>query len=114
MQNIKDQLNTIVKLFNNGEKQIALNKLSLLLPSNKKNIELLLMHAKICINLNEINKSNFSLEKILKLDLNNYEALRLIYINYLKSNKINLAKKYIDKLLTIKKDSYEFLRDKAY
>ena len=114
MQNIKDQLNTIVKLFNNGEKQIALNKISLLLPSNKKNIELLLMHAKICINLNEINKANFSLEKILKLDLNNYEALKLIYINYLKSNKINLAKKYIDKLLTIKKNSYEFLRDKAY
>ena len=42
MQNIKDQLNTIVKQFNNGEKQIALNKISLLLQTNKNNIELLL------------------------------------------------------------------------
>ena len=114
MQNIKDQLNSIIKLFNNGEKQIALNKISLLVPTNEKNIELLLLHAKICINLNEINDANSSLEKILKLDLNNFEALKLIYINYLKSNKIDLAKKYIDKLLTIKKNSYEFLRDKAY
>ena len=114
MQNIKDQLNTIVKLFNNGEKQIALNKISLLVPNNEKNIELLLLHAKICINLNEINKANSSLEKILKLDTNNYEALKLIYVNYLKNNKIDLAKKYIDKLLVIKKNNYEFLRDKAY
>jgi tetratricopeptide (TPR) repeat protein/ADP-heptose:LPS heptosyltransferase len=114
MQNIQDQLNTIIKLFNNGEKKNALNKISLLLPTNKKNIELLLLHAKICINLNEINKANSSLENILKLDLNNYAALKLIYINYLKNHNIDLAKKYIDKLLTIKKNSYEFLRDKAY
>ena len=60
MQNIKDQLNTIVKQFNNGEKQIALNKISLLLQTNKKNIELLLLHAKICINLNDtIGSANF-------------------------------------------------------
>ena len=72
MQNIKDQLNTIVKLFNSCEKQIALNKISLLLPSNEKNIELLLLHSKICINLNEINKANSSLEKILNLELKNY------------------------------------------
>jgi len=114
MQNIKDKLNIIVKLFNDGEKQNALNKIDLLLPINEKNIDLLLLHAKICINLNKIDKANFSLEKILKLDLSNYEALKLIYINYLKINKINLAKKYIDKLLTIKKNSYEFLRDKAF
>ena len=114
MQNIKDQLNTIVKLFNNGQKQIALNKISLLVPTNEKNIELLLIHAKICINLNKIYKANSSLEKILKLDLNNYEALKLIYINYLKNHNINLAKKYIDKLLTVKENNYEFLRDKAY
>ena len=103
MQNIKDQLNIIVKLFNNGEKQNALNKIDLLLPVNDKNIDLLLLHAKICINLNKIDKANFSLEKILKLDLTNYEALKLIYVNYLKINKINFAKKYIVKLLTIKK-----------
>ena len=103
MQNIKNQLNTIVKLFNNGQKQIALNKISLLVTTNGKNIELLLLHAKICINLNEINKANSGLEKILKLDLNNYEALKLIYVNYLKNHNIDLAKKYLDKLLTIKK-----------
>ena len=86
MQNIKDQLNTIVKLFNNGEKQIALNRISLLVPTNKKNIELLLLHAKICINLNKIDDANSSLEKVLILDLKNYEALKLIYVNYLKIN----------------------------
>ena len=42
MQNIQDQLNTIVKLFNNGQKIIALNKTSLLISTNKKNIELFL------------------------------------------------------------------------
>ena len=114
MQNTKDQLNIIVKLFNNGEKQNALNKISLLLTLNKKNIDILLLHAKICINLNEIDKAISSLEKILNLDLNNYEALRLIYINYLKKNKIDLAKKHIDKLLTIKKNNYDLLRDKAF
>ena len=114
MQNIQDQLNTIIKLFNNGDKKNAFYKINLLLPTNKKNIEFLLLHAKICISLNEINKANSSLEKILKLKLNNYEALKLIYVNYLKNNKIHLAKKYIDKLLTIKKNSYIFLRDKAF
>ncbi|MDB0003038.1 tetratricopeptide repeat protein [Alphaproteobacteria bacterium] len=114
MQNIKDQLNTVVKLFNSGEKQKAFEKINLLITGNNKNINCLLLHAKICINLNEINKANSSLEKILKLDLDNYEALKLIYINYLKNHNINLAKKYIDKLLTIQENNYEFLRDKAY
>ena len=40
--------------------------------------------------------------------------MKLIYVNYLRMNKINLAKKYIDKLLSIKKNDYEFLRDKAF
>ena len=114
MQNIQDQLNTIIKLFNNGEKQNALNKVNLLLQTNEKNLDFLLLHAKICINLNQIDKANYSLEKILNLDLKNYEALKLIYVNYLKTNKIDLAKKYIEKLLTIKKNNYEFLRDKAF
>ena len=116
MQNINDQLNTVVKLFNNGEKQTALNKINILLSSNKKNAGLWLLHAKICINLNEINKANSSLKKILNLDLNNYEALKLIYVNYLKINKIDLAKKYIDKLLSDKNDNnnYEVFRDKAF
>ena len=114
MQKIKNQLNSIIKLFNSGKKQNALNKINILLATNKKNLDLLLLHAKICINLNEINKANSSLEKILKLDLDNYEALKLIYINYLKNHNINLAKKYIDKLLTIQENNYEFLRDKAY
>ena len=108
MQNIKDQLSSIVKLFNNGEKQKAFKKINLLLRTNEKNIDFLSLHAKICINLNEIDKANSSLEKILSLDLNNFEALKLIYVNYLKSNKINLAKKYIDKLLIIKKITMNF------
>ena len=89
MQNINDQLNTIVNLFNNGEKQKALNEINVLLSNNKKNIDLLLLHAKICINLDEIDKANSSLKKILNLDLNNYDALKLIYVNYLKINKSN-------------------------
>jgi tetratricopeptide (TPR) repeat protein len=114
MQNINDQLNTIVNLFNNGEKQKALNEINVLLSNNKKNMDLLLLHAKICINLNEIDKANSSLKKILNLDLNNYEALKLIYVNYLKINKIDLAKKYIDKLLTNKNNNYKIFRDKAF
>ena len=109
MQNINDQLNTVIKLFNSGEKQKALKKINILLTDNKKNIDFLSLHAKICINLNDIDIANSSLEKILSLDCNNYEALKLIYVNYLKKNKIDLAKKYIDKLLTIKTNSYEFL-----
>ncbi|MDC0625116.1 hypothetical protein OAP76_05565 [Alphaproteobacteria bacterium] len=114
MQNIKDQLNKVVKLFNDGEKLKALEKINLLIIRNDKNINFLLLHAKICINLNEIDKANSSLEKILSLDFDNYEALKLIYVNYLRRNNIDLAKKYIDKLLTIKKNDYEFLRDKAF
>ena len=114
MQNITDQLNTVLKLFNRGEKLKAFEKINLLILENDKNINCLLLHSKICINLNEIDKANYSLEKILSLDFNNYEALKLIYVNYLRINKINLAKKYIDKLLSIKKNDYEFLRDKAF
>ena len=44
MQNIKDQLNTIVKLFNNGEKKNAFEKINLLLPGNEKNIDFLSLH----------------------------------------------------------------------
>jgi len=114
MQNITDQLNRVLKLFNRGEKQKAFKQINLLVSGNNKNINCLLLHAKICINFDEIAKANYSLEKILRLDFNNYEALKLIYVNYLRINKIDLAKKYIDKLLTIKKNNYEFLRDKAF
>ena len=114
MQNISDHLIAIINLFNNGEKQNALNKINLLLTNNEKHIDLLLIHAKFCINLNKINDANSSLTKILNLDLNNFEALKLLYSNYLKINKIDLAKKYIDKLLTIQDNNYEFLRDKAF
>ena len=75
MKNIKDQINIIVNLFNKGEKENALNKIDLLLSANEENIDLLLLHSKIYINLNKIDKANFSLEKILRLDSNNYEAM---------------------------------------
>ena len=114
MQNINDQLNAVVKLFNNDEKQKALEEINIILSNNNNDINLLLLHAKICINLDEIDKANSSLKKILNLDLMNYEALKLIYVNYLKINKIDLAKKYIDKLLANKKNSYEVFRDKAF
>ena len=68
MQNIKDQLNIVLKLFNSGEKQKAFEKINLLVSGNNKNINCLLLHAKICINLNEISKANYSLEKILSLE----------------------------------------------
>ena len=74
MQNIDYQLKTLVDLFNKGEKQKALNEINSLLSNNKKNIDLLLLHAKICINLNEIKKSNSSLKKIL---LRRFSILRI-------------------------------------
>ena len=49
MQKFGDKLNSIIKLFNNGEKQKALSEINLLLADNSKNIDLLLLHAKICI-----------------------------------------------------------------
>ena len=114
MENISDKLNSIIKLFNIGKKQEALSKINLLLINNEKNIELLLLHAKICINLSEINKANTSLVKILDLNSKNYEALKLVYVNYLKINKIDLAEKCIDKLLIVDDNNYELLRDKAF
>jgi len=42
MQNISDQLIAIINLFNNGEKQNALKKASLLLTHNEKHIDLLI------------------------------------------------------------------------
>ena len=88
MQNIKDQLKSVIKLFNNGEKQKAFEKVNLLITKNDKDINFLLLHSKICIDLNEIDKASSSLEKILSLDFNNYEALKLIYVNYLKKIKL--------------------------
>ncbi len=114
MENISNKLTSVINLFNNGEKQNALNKLNLLLINDEKNLELLLMHAKICINLNEIDKANASLIKILNLNANNYDALKLIYVNYLKINKFDIAEKYVDKLLVIENKNYELLRDKAF
>ena len=43
MQNIKDQLNTVIKLFNNGEKQKAFEKANLLITRNDKDINFLLL-----------------------------------------------------------------------
>ena len=47
MQNIKDQLNTVVKLFNNGEKQKAFKEINFLVLKNGENKNCLLLHAKI-------------------------------------------------------------------
>ncbi len=114
MQKFGDKLNSIIKLFNNGEKQKALSEINLLLANNSKNIDLLLLHAKICINLNEINKANSSLIELLNLNSKNYEALKLIYVNYLQVGKYDLANKYINELLLIEDTNYEILRDKSY
>ncbi len=114
MQNFKEQINSVLKLFNNGDKKEAINKLNYLLSIDEKNISLLFLQAKIYMYLNQIDKANFSLQNILNIDSKNYEALSLIYLNYLKNNEVGLAKKYIDRLLDIKDYNYEHLRDKAY
>ena len=114
MNNISQELNLIIKLFNSGEKQKALNNIEILLSSSEESIDLLLLHAKICIDLNDIYKANVSLSKILNKNPNNYKALKLIYINYLTIKKYDLARNYIDKLLIIEKNNYEILRDKAF
>tara|TARA_Y100001970_G_scaffold283604_1_gene399202 strand:- start:24460 stop:26247 length:1788 start_codon:yes stop_codon:yes gene_type:complete len=114
MNKTNDKLNLIIKLFNNGKKDQALSKIELLLKSNKKNIEVLIVHAKICISLNKIEKSNFTLENILNLDPNNSEAIQMIYVNFLKIKKFEFAEKYIDKLISLNTESYEIFRDKAF
>ena len=115
MNNISDNINSVLKLYNDGKKEDALIKVSSLLnKNNNNNYDLLIIHAKISINLNYIEKANQSLSKILKYKPNNLEALELIYTNYLKINNYKLAKLYIDKLLLLKKPKYKLLRDKAF
>ena len=109
-----NNINSILDEFNSGKKQKALNKLNLLLKTNKQNIDLLLLHAKIHINLEQIDNANQSLTKILEINPKNKIALELSYINYLKINNYELANKYIDRLLNIGNHKYELLRDKAY
>ena len=114
MENISDKLNVVIELFNKGKKQEALKKINLLLNKKKESLDLLLLHAKICINLNEIDKSNNSLLRILNINPDNNEVIKLLYINYFKLQKFSIAQKYIDKLLVIENNSYEVLRDKAF
>ena len=49
MQNITDQLNIVLKLFNSGEKQKAFEKINLLVSGNNKNINCLLLYANFCM-----------------------------------------------------------------
>ena len=109
-----NKINSILEKFNNGQKQTALNEINSLLISKNKNKDLLLIHAKMLINLNLPVKAINSLLKILNLEPNNTTALNLIYTNLLKVNNYELAEKYIDKLLKIENNKYELLRDKAF
>ena len=84
MKNISDKLNLVIKLFHNGEKEKALDKINLLLNSNKENIDLLFIHAKISMGLNDINEANQSLLKILEIQPNDIKALKLTYVNFFK------------------------------
>ena len=114
MTKLNDKINSILKIFNSGEKQKALGKTVLLLDSNEKNIDLIFVHAKILMNLNQIDNANHSIKKILDLEPKNTIALELIYSNYLKINNYQLAEKFIDKLINIGHYKYELLRDKAF
>ena len=114
MTKLNDKINSILKIFNSGEKQKALDKIVLLLGSNEKNIDLIFVHAKILMNLNQIDNANHSIKRILDLEPKHTIALELIYSNYLKINNYKLAEKYIDKLINIGHHKYELLRDKAF
>ena len=114
MTKLNDKINSILKIFNSGEKQKALDKTVLLLDSNEKNIDLIFVHAKILMNLNQIDNANHSIKKILDLEPKNTIALELIYSNYLKINNYQLAEKFINKLINIGHYKYELLRDKAF
>ena len=77
MQNIQDQLNTIIKLFNNGDKQNAFNKISLILPTNEKNIELLLRQY-ICLVYSSLTKEKLIMKQDKKLVLTHFfQILRI-------------------------------------
>ena len=114
MTKLNEKINSILKIFNSGEKQKALDKTVLLLDSNEKNIDLIFVHAKILMNLNQIDSANHSIKRILDLEPKHTIALELIYSNYLKINNYQLAEKYIDKLINIGHHKYELLRDKAF
>ena len=108
------EISSILHKFNSGEKEKALKKINLLLSSDFKNIDLIFAKTKMLINLNQIDKANHSLEKILDIDPENSLALELIYSNYLKINNFQLAEKYINKLINIGQHKYELIRDKAF
>ena len=114
MNNLKNKIISILNLFNKGEKQKALNEISLLIDSNKKNLDLLFLQAQMFIQINQIDKAIYSLKRILNLDPENIKALELTYGNYLKKYKYDHAENYIDKLLNIGSKKYELLRDKAF
>ena len=114
MNNISDKVNSAINLFNSGEKEKGLIEINLLVISYPKNMDLLLLHAKMSIELDNLDNANKSLSKILKSQPSNSDALKLIYINYLKASNYDQAKKYIDTLLSLQNTDYELLRDKAY
>ena len=114
MKKISETINLALNLFNKGQKEKAINIIDLLIKNNEENTDLLIIHAKMNNGVNNIDKANNSLLKVLEYQPSNIQALKLIYVNYLRDSKYDLATKYINILLNLKTNDYELFRDKAF
>ena len=114
MKKISETINLALNLFNKGQKEKAINIIDLLIKNNEENTDLLIIHAKMNNGVNNIDKANNSLLKVLEYQPSNIQALKLIYVNYLRDSKYDVAIKYINILLNLKTNDYELFRDKAF
>ena len=102
MKKISETINLALNLFNKGQKKKAINIIDLLIKNNEKNTDLLIIHAKMNNGVNNIDKANNSLLKVLEYQPSNVQAIKLIYVNYLRDSKYDHAIKYIKILLNLK------------
>ena len=114
MQKINDKTSSIVEKFNTGDKEGALKEIESLIRSNEQNLDLLFIHSKMLINMNQIDKAISILSKILFFEPKNKLAIEMIYLNLIKIKRFKKAEEYIDKLLKLNDIKYEILRDKAF
>ena len=89
MKSVSEKIEIALKYFNTGKKEEALKNIEILLNSDQQNEELLMLHAKMSLSLGNITSANFSLFQVLEKNQFNAEALKLIYVNFLKIKNMN-------------------------
>jgi len=114
MQITNNRIKLILKKFNEGKIQEALNEIEIYLINNQKEIEALYVAGIMNSQINKSSKSIMFYEKILLVDPNNTLALKHLYTTYLKINDLDKTIVIINRLLKLTPNHYEGIRDKAY